>query len=127
MGTAQLDVGVLLQLVDELGELQLPGDDAFLVATMTPSECVAPGAWLQLQTIRQERLSGPTFGCVLYLLAPDSEPIATLTQLANLLDVVRPVVDELGGPTDAIRLTTVQLPDSTRLPALAVPFDIDTE
>jgi len=93
-----------------------------------PARVLVPGVWVLVDQLSRDRLAGTyTARLRLHLLAADTEHMAARAQLAELHDVVAPVVDSYGGAVEPTRPVVVVMPSAARLPALAVVVDIETE
>lgn len=119
------DVDELLALLVEQTSLRSASTD--------PSKLGAlPGCWARIDALRYENLAGLTVALTLHLIVGEQEVGRALAALAPLLNELVPVLNrsdlELGGgPTGDVRVVRVPLPGSTTgLPALAVPFDLNT-
>lgn len=123
MGTPMFDPADLDEVVDLLRALSVAGRD--LSVDLDPSKVTAPGVWVQLREVEQVTLVGSTLRLNLYVIAPDSEVRVGLGTLADLLDVVAPMVNLWGGTTGPVRHVALGLPEGT-LPALQLPVDVDT-
>lgn len=87
-----------------------------------------PGVWVQVVSFRPSRLDGSvTFAMELVLIVQDQAPRRAMDALAQLLDQVLPVVEDIGGPAGPIRAATVAPPEGVPLPALVVPLNVTAD
>lgn len=92
-----------------------------------PGKINPPGVFIKVDGIGDNLLSGVTIQTTLYLVVPDQDVRRALSALADLYNLVYPVLRSVGGPTGPIRTTGLVLPNAqTPLPSLAAPLDLLT-
>lgn len=95
--------------------------------TTDPGKVNTPGVFVKVEGLGDNLLAGVTIRTTLYLVVQDKDVRRALTALADLYNLVYPVLHQLGGPNGEIRTTGLVLPNGqTPLPSLAVPLDLLT-
>lgn len=87
-----------------------------------------PGVWVRFDGLRENVLAGLTVRVTLHLIVPAAGGLRRqLAALAELRNVVAPVVKSYGGPSgDTTRVGVILPAGPPALPALAVPLDLLT-
>ena len=113
------------ELVDALGAL-----DPVVVrsVSLNPDEVNLPGIWIRFDGLNDNVLAGLTVRLTLHLIVGNGGGFArVLAALADMRNLVKPVVAGYGGPTGPTARTSVILSAGTQpMPALAIPLDLLT-
>lgn len=105
-----------------------PGADVIRSVSTDPAEVQLPGVWIRFDGLEENILAGLTVKLTLHLIVANAGGFArVLAGLAELRNLVKPVLTTYGGPNGPTTRTAVILPSSTQpMPALAVPLDLLT-
>lgn len=117
----------LVELVDAIKAAD-PSGELIRSVSFNPDEVKVPGVWLRFDGLDDGILAGLTVKLTLHLIVPNAGGFGrVLAQLAELRNLVKPVVATYGGPNGPTVRTGVILSTTTQpLPALAIPLDLLT-
>jgi hypothetical protein len=107
-----------------------PTGELIRSASLNPDEVQVPGVWVRFDGLAYDVLAGLTVKLTLHLIVPNAGGFArVLGKLAELHNLVKPVVAGYGGPSGNTTRTGVLLPgnSSNPMPALAIPLDLLTD
>lgn len=96
--------------------------------SLNPDEVQLPGVWVRFDGLEENVLAGLTVKLTLHLIVANAGGFSrVLAGLADLRNLVKPVLTTFGGPSGPTARTSVLLPGNTApMPALAVPLDLLT-
>lgn len=106
-----------------------PTHELIRSVSLNPDEVKLPGVWIRFDGLDDNLLGGVTVNLTLHLIVANAGGFArVLAGLAQLRNLVKPVVVGYGGPNGRTTRTSVILPGntSTPMPALAMPLDLLT-
>lgn len=97
-------------------------------ADTDPSKVQTPGVWIRFDGLGAGTLAGLAVKVTLHaVVASTGDRRRDLGAVATLHNLIKPVVESLGGPSGVITPTGLILPGSaTPLPCLQVPVDLMT-
>lgn len=106
-----------------------PDADVIRSVSINPTEVQLPGVWVRFDGLEEDVLAGLTVKLTVHVIVPNAGGFArVLAGLAQLRNLVKPVLTTYGGPTGPTTRTGVILPSSTQpMPALAIPLDLLTD
>lgn len=117
------------ELVDAIKAAD-PTHELIRSASLNPDEVQTPGVWVRFDQLEEDVLAGLTVRVTVHLIVSNAGGFARqLAGLAQLRNVVKPVLDTYGGPTGPTSRVGVILSTSAGaqpMPALAVPLELST-
>lgn len=126
MAVDDLNPADLAELVTALKAAGTP--EQIRSVSLDPDKVQLPGIWVRFDGVRENSLAGLTVRTTVFLIVPAAGGISRqLAALAELRNVVAPVIKSYGGPNGDTTRTGVILPSGpAALPSLAVPLDLLT-
>jgi hypothetical protein len=105
-----------------------PTGELIRTVSLNPDEVQLPGVWVRFDGLDDNLLAGLTVKLTLHLIVPNAGGFSrVLGKLAELRNIVKPVIAVYGGPNGPTSRTSVILSTNTQpMPALAIPLDLLT-
>lgn len=124
MATDDVNPDDLDALVTLLKDAAAGSPQTCRTVALDPSEVTPPGVWVRVDGFGPHTLAGVAIRTTLFLIVPDTGHKRVVGRLAALYNMIRPALP--GTPAPATRAGVVLPGSTTPLPALALPFDLQT-